>query len=82
MFRTPPRFVFYDSQGKIIESLTLCFTCSGYRTLPSGDLSDVFDLPALMELVKELKIPVLKGDGYRELYDQAKAQENDTEDDE
>lgn len=66
--------IFYDSENKIIGSLTICFGCKFYKHSPAGEVSKVFDLEGLENLMIDLKMPVLhsKPNGYRALYEKYK----------
>lgn len=67
-------FVFYDASNKILGNLTICFGCNNYTHAPKGELSKVFDLKELKNLVMELKLPVLASpDGYAELFKKHRA---------
>jgi hypothetical protein len=72
-------FVFYGASGEILGSISLCFGCVGYRHAPQGEVSKVFDIKALEELVMELKMPILedpKQKWYPALFDEFKARQD------
>lgn len=50
-------FLFFDKDGKIIRSISICFRCNVYRSDPSG-LAHPWDLEKLEGLFEELGIPV------------------------
>jgi hypothetical protein len=66
-------FVFYDKNGTIIGSLSICFGCQQYRASPSGELSRHWDLEGLEKLVRELGIPF--SDDYTKAYKEYKSQQ-------
>jgi hypothetical protein len=55
-FKPRHAFVFYDSDKKAIAQLEICFECLHYRARPEGTAM-FFDLAALADLCRELKLP-------------------------
>ena len=49
-------FVFYDARGKAAAWVEVCFTCGNMHSSPPAG---VYDMKALRQLVRELKLPGL-----------------------
>jgi len=63
-------FVFYDTHGRRVANVDICFTCNKYRAFPGG-MVEYPDMRSLYALVQELGLPTGTGKYfYRDLYDQ------------
>ena len=67
-------FIFYNSKGKALGHIELCFQCGNVDSSPMS-LSDYqWDWDAIEKILKDLKIPVLKKDeDYTKLFLATKA---------
>lgn len=71
-------FIFYDAGGKILGNLTICFGCNSYHHAPEGEVSKVFDLKELKNLMVDLKMPILnEPNDYKNLFNEHKGQQGE-----
>jgi hypothetical protein len=68
-------FVFYDKEGKILAHAEVCLQCNRHRGYKILELSPYWDLREISKLIKELKLPILKGnEEYTRLFLKADTQ--------
>ena len=63
-------FVFYDSHDRPVAWIDVCFSCQRQRSWPTalpGDLGYI-DYPALLQLMKEMRVPVADSESPRDFY--------------
>ena len=71
-------FIFYNTQGKAIGHIELCFQCGNKDSTPKSLSAHPWDWAELKKILEELKIPILKKDkDYTKLFkDEQRKKEN------
>ena len=63
-------FVFYGEDGKIVANISICLQCNTWYYTPKRGLTTTLDWRGIRTLLKELNMPILKGNkAYTKLYE-------------